>query len=268
MASASTFIPRGHFWHMPLNQWISSTCNLGAFQTIVSVLGLGVSEIVWVPLKSIFVVCPPSLLDISLINFQSQTLLVFVFLVQVPWPLDLNVRAGHLIPHGGALWLWYPSLLRGAKWNSLVLTKWCLCLFHPSRCGFFFISLYPYVCLLYSCILSWLWSVLLAFSLFAEMVVLYIVIGFGVSVGGDELRIFLLHHLDPTLFLSSYSSLEIRNRENQELHLLLCKNKMFKSHVSWYILENCHCVCIYKKISHFNDFKYTVQGHLYIYIAV
>lgn len=66
---------------------------------------------------------------------------------------------------------------------------------------------------------------MLVFSLFAEMVVLYVVVDFAVSGGGGELRIFLLHHLDPTSIILSYSGLEIRNRKNQQLHLLLCKNK-------------------------------------------
>jgi len=50
-------------------------------------------------------------------------------------------------------------------------------------------------------ILSGRWSVQQVFSSFSETVVLHVVVEIGVSMVGGELRIFLLHHLNPKIIL-------------------------------------------------------------------
>lgn len=76
-------------------------CNPGTFQTAASALGLGVSEVVHVPLKSRVLVsdCSLALLDISPASFQRQTLWGLIFLVQLPWAGEPNAGLRPLICH-------------------------------------------------------------------------------------------------------------------------------------------------------------------------
>lgn len=89
--------------------------------------------------------------------------------MQVPQAVDPGVGFKPPIPQGGLLQLWYPSCLWVAVLGVWVLNKSHLHLSYHLQVIFF---LY-----IFSCV----WSVLLVFSSFSQIVVLYVVVDFGVD---------------------------------------------------------------------------------------
>lgn len=82
----------------------------------------------------------PALPEVSLNDFQSQTLCRLIFLVRVSWSGEFSVGLGPLTPQKGPPQLWYPSLLQtialvGASDQTEPLPSYL------SQCGLFFISL-------------------------------------------------------------------------------------------------------------------------------
>lgn len=108
-------------------------------------------------------------------DFQSQMLWGLLLPVQISRVGLPPVGLEPLVPQGRALCLWFPSGFWVTTLRVWVLTRPCLCPSYPSQSGFFFISFCSVVrafwesCCIRDCSL-------------------------GVSIGGHELRIFLLHH--------------------------------------------------------------------------
>lgn len=113
--------------------------------------------------------------DIRSFGYQSQTLRGLIFSVQNPWAVR---------PHVGTR----PLVLRECRYSC---GSW---LNHSS-------ALLPISMWLFLYILSGVWHVQLVFSLVSEIVVLQVIVDISVSTVGGELRIFLLHHLNPKIIL-------------------------------------------------------------------
>lgn len=156
-------------------------CGPGTFQTLVSVLGLRVREILCGPLKNeVLVSCSPlAPPELSPDGFQSQTLWGLIFLVQIPRAGGAHCRA----------WTSPSSGRTSTPQISLLLMVCCAGVLIPTMAQ----PLAPFLMWLFLLIFSCGRAVLLVFRLFLEKVTQCVVaavvcLGEEVSSGSSYLH--------------------------------------------------------------------------------